>query len=168
MMNPNAIQAPYMITSLSFPEDPVQLRAVLTKDHTDTASCINSKTNGIYNKFQIVTGNQYFSDQNFNIDNPIQFRQSYRQVYELQGLPNAGTATIPSNINPIADATFVNIYGTTQNTSVAVALTPWNMTRTDDAPYLRINKTTGNIEIITNTANWITYSAIIVLEYLLT
>jgi hypothetical protein len=164
----STIQAPYLVTSRTYPEDDSQLRAVLTKSYIEIAQCVNKRTIGIYNKFQIVTGNQYFSDANFNIQDPIQFRQSYRQVYELAALPNTGTATIPTNITNIASATWVNIYGTVQSTTFATALTPWNMTMGEDAPYLRINLTTGNIEIITTTANWVTYSAIVVLEYLLT
>jgi hypothetical protein len=163
----NTVNVPYLVTTRSFQGDQTQLSEILTKSYSEIAQAMNRRTIGVYNKIQVVTGNQYFSIFNNDIHAPIQFRQSYRQVYTLDALPNTGTATIPTNISFAVPVTFVNIYGTAQSTGFAVPLTPYAMTPTDDAPYLRINLGTGNIEIITTSANWITYSAIIVLEYLL-
>lgn len=161
--NSNQFQSPYLITSRKFPTtSPSELESVLSKSYIDIANNVNISTSGIYDKVQVDTRNKYYND----LENQKK-RQSYRQTYTLTALPNAGTAVIPTGIALTSTSQFVNIYGTAESSTIAVALTPWNMTRTDDAPYLRVNKTTGNIEIITNSGNWIGFSAMIVLEYIL-
>jgi hypothetical protein len=163
--NTSQFQSPSLITSRKFPEDPTELQPVLSKAYVDIANTVNGKTTGIYEKIQIVTGNMYYS--NASPANPSQKRQGYRQVYTLASLPSAGTATIPTNIAITAATQFVNIYGVAQSSGIAVALTPWVMATPNDAPYLRVNLSTGNIEIITTSANWTSYSAFVVLEYTL-
>ena len=160
--NNSLFQSPYLLTSRKFPTDPSELESVLSKSYIDTANNVNISTIGIYDKVQIDTRNKYYND----VENQKK-RQSFRQVYTLAALPNTATATIPTNIAITATSQFVNIYGVAESATVTVALTPWNMTMTDDAPYLRVNKTTKNIEIITNSGNWTGFSAIIVLEYIL-
>lgn len=160
--NTSNFQSPYLLTSRKFPQNPVELESVLSKSYIDIAQNVNISTSGVYDKVQVDTRNRYYNDTQNE-----KKRQSYRQVYTLAALPNAGTATIPTNIALTSTSQFVNIYGVAESTGMAVALTPWNMTRTDDAPYLRVNKTTRNIEVVTNTGNWTAFSAIIVLEYIL-
>jgi hypothetical protein len=162
-----SIQVPYLPTTQNFPEDAKSLSNTLSKWATDVAQNMNTRSIGIYNMVQSATGNKYYTNQNMNPANPIEYRQSFRQVYTLAALPNSTTATIPTNIQNIAMATFVNIYGVAQSASIATALTPWVMATPNDAPYLRINISTGNIEIITTSGNWVTYAANITLEYLL-
>lgn len=163
--NTSQFQSPFLITSRKFPTDPVELEPVLSKAYVDTAAVVNTKTTGIYDKLQIAIADKYYnngSNPDFNVK-----RQAYRQVYTLAALPNAGTTTIPTNINITAATQFVNIYGTVESSTISVAFTPWNMTRTDDAPYLRVNRTTNNIEVVTNSGNWTGFSGMIVLEYIL-
>jgi len=161
--NSNPFQSPYLLTSRKFPTtSSSELESTLSKAYIDTANNVNISTSGIYDKVQIDTRNKYYND----VENQKK-RQSYRQVYTLAALPNAGTATIPTGIAITSTSQFVNIYGTAESSTIAVPLTPWNITRTDDAPYLRVNKTTTNIEIVTNSGNWTAFSAFIVLEYIL-
>lgn len=170
-----SIQVPFLRTSRVFPQDPAELEKALSKMYIEIANTVNSKTGGTYNRAQVITGNSYFASatQNISVNQPIQYRQSYRQLYTMTGLPNAGTKSIPlniTNVNNIKDVTFVNIYGTAQDTvtnNLAVPLTPWIFATPNDAPYLRVNYATSNIDIITTTANWVSFNAIIILEYLL-
>lgn len=159
---PQLNQAPYLIASRQFPQDKEQLERVLNKMYFEVANGVNARTIGVYDKFQIATGNRYF-----NTGDPTNRLQSFRQVYTLANLPAAGTATIPSNIAIDNNTQFVQIYGVVQNGSIAVAFTPWVVGTPNDAPYLRVNEATGNIEIITTSGNWTTYSGIITLEYIL-
>ena len=152
---------PYIVSSRDFPLDKENLPQILSQMYFEVAYAINNRTIGTYDRFQIPTGNKYFND-----GNPTNRLQSFRQVYTVSSIP-LGTTPIASNISIDSNTQFVNIYGTAQNGSIAIPLTPWNMTRTDDAVYLRVNESTGNIEIITNSTNWAAYSAIIVLEYIL-
>lgn len=159
---PQLNQAPYLITSRQFPQDSEELERVLNKMYFEVSNAINARTNGIYDKFQIATGNRYF-----NTGDPTNRLQSFRQVYTIDALPNTGTATIPSNIAIDNNTRFVQIYGVVQDGAIAVAFTPWILATPDDAPYLRVNETSGNIEIITTSGNWVGFSGIITLEYIL-
>lgn len=159
---PQLNQAPYLVASRQFPFDEVELPRILNKAYFELANAVNARTIGVYDKFQIATGNRYFND-----GDPTNRLQSFRQVYTIAALPNTGTATIASNIAIDNNTRFVNIYGVAQDGSIAVAFTPWVVGTPNDAPYLRINETTGNIEIITTSGNWVTYSGIITIEYIL-
>ena len=162
--NTSQFQSPFLITTRNFPIDSVKLEPILSKAYTDIANVANVKTTGIYEKLQVAIADIYFN--NGNSTDPNVKRQAYRQTYELVSIQN-GLNTIPSNISITSTTRFVKIYGIAESATLAVPLTPWNMTLTDDAVYLDVNKTTGNIEITTNTGNWTTFSAIIVLEYIL-
>lgn len=153
--------SPYIVSSRIFPFNDVELPNVLNKMYFEVANGVNARTIGIYDKFQIATGNRYFND-----GDPTNRLQSFRQVYTLASIA-IGTNTIASNIAIDANTRFVNIYGVAQSTTIATPLTPWIVGTPNDAPYLRVNLATGNIEIITTTANWTTFSAIVVLEYIL-
>ena len=154
--------SPYIVSSRDFPFDEVKLPGVLSKMYFEVAYAVNARTVGIYDRFQIATGNRYFND-----GDPTNRLQSFRQIYTLAALPNAGTSTIPTNIAIDENTQFVNIYGTAESTTISTPLTPWIVATPNDAPYVRVNRTTGNIEIITTSANWITFSAKVVLEYIL-
>lgn len=153
--------APYIVTSRTFPMDPVELSPVMTKMYFEVANGVNSRTIGIYDKFQIVTGNRYFND-----GDPTNRLQSFRQVYTLTSIAN-GTNVIASGIAIDSNTKFVNIYGVAQSATIATPLTPWIVGTPNDAPYLRVNLSTADIEIITTTANWTAFSVTIVLEYIL-
>ena len=154
--------SPYIVSSRDFPFDETLLPPILSKMYFEVAYSVNARTIGIYDKFQIATGNRYFND-----GDPTNRLQSFRQIYTLDALPNAGTATIATGISIDSNTQFVNIYGTAESTTISVALTPWIVGIPNDAPYLRVNRATGNIEIITTTANWTGFSAKVVLEYIL-
>jgi hypothetical protein len=152
---------PFLITSRKFPLEGEKLQQDLGKMYFDVANAMNNREIAQYDRMQINTGQRWF-----NNGNPQNRLQAFRQVYTLDSIAS-GTNVIASNIPIDARTKFTYINGVAQSLTIATALTPWNITRTDDAPYLRVNLATGNIEIITNTANWVGYSAIVVLEYIL-
>ncbi|CAB4126518.1 hypothetical protein UFOVP80_17 [uncultured Caudovirales phage] len=168
MSTPAATTAPYLPTSRAFPAEIAEMSTNLSKAWADLANIINKRTIGNYFQLQTATGNLFYpAASDIPPDMGLQPRQSFRQVYTLASIAS-GTNPIPANIVNINQATFVNIYGVAQSTDYATALMPWDMTLTDDAPYLRVNITDATIEIITNDSSWEDYSAIIVIEYLLT
>src|SRR5208337_2714787 len=97
-LTPNNIQVPYLRTTREFPLEPNDLQDTLSKTYIEISLAVNKRTIGLFLEIQTVTGNQYFALSNNDIHNPIQFRQSYRQVYQLAALPDTSTATIISNI----------------------------------------------------------------------
>lgn len=163
--NSTFFQSPYLLTSRNFPDQMSLLTPVLSKAYIDTANNVNISTNGIYEKVQVDTRNKYFND-----GQPERKRQSYRQVYTLDALPNAGTSTIPININLISTSQFVNIYGVANRPSVRSVPIPFvNVGTPGDGIQLEVDWVgpPSQIIITTTTGNWTAYSAIIVLEYIL-
>lgn len=106
---PGSISVAYLPTSRTFPEDFTELTPVLTKSYIEIAQAVNRRTIGVFNTYQAVTGNQYYSLQNNNIQNPIQFRQSYRRIYPFGPIASGATLTINHLITGITQ--FVAIYG---------------------------------------------------------
>src|SRR5208337_4411576 len=99
MTNSNMpISVPYIPTTQSFPEDPKELRSTLSKRDTDFAQVVNTKTNGIYNTVQVATGNKYYSQQVADNNTPVQYRQSFRQVFVFGTIAAGATLTIPHGI----------------------------------------------------------------------
>lgn len=162
-MNPPTIQTPFLPTSRVFPDNYVELEPHLTKMYIDVAQAVNSRVIGIYDKFQVVTGERWFNDLD-----PQKKRQTYRQVYSVPSILN-GTTSIPLNFTVDANTNFTHIYGAANSVSAgfSVPIEHINVAAPADSISIRINRTTSTIEIITTTANWTTYSAIIVVEYLL-
>lgn len=160
-MSYRPVRTPFIITGRKFPtKDSGELSDDLTKMYFEVSTAINARVNGVYEQFQVNTGQQWFNNSD------TRNRQAaFRQVFTLSSLTN-GTNAIPTYIPLTPDTQFTNIYGTAANGSVSVALTPWIIGTPNDAPYLRVNLTNGNIEIITTTANWNAYSVIVVLEFI--
>lgn len=105
--NSNQFQSPFLLTSRTFPVEPSELEPVLSKAYTDTANVVNIKTNGIYDKIQIVSGNNYYSTS--TPDQLAKRRQSYRQIYTFGAIAQGATLTIPHTITGIVQV--VNLYG---------------------------------------------------------
>jgi len=164
--NSSLFQSPFLITSRKFPTaSESELQSVLTKSYTDISNNVNISTSGIYEKLQIVTRNKYFNDNNSQ-----QQRQSYRQTYSLDALPNAGTATIPLNIDLLPQSEFVLIMGTANEREVRSVPIPFvNVAAPADGIQIEVDWVGPPPQIIitTTTGNWTAYSAIIVLEYIL-
>ena len=156
--------APYLPTSRNFEGGEGKIALTMNKAYFEIANAVNLRTIGTYDKFSAATGNRYF-----NTGDPTNRLQSFRQAYTLSALPNTATATIPTTIDFTSNknTTFVNSDGVVENGPYSIPMTPWIIGAPNDAPYLRVNRSTGNIEVITTTANWVGYNAKIFLEYIL-
>ena len=167
MVNPTteAIQSPYVSTSRTFPQDPEMLQPVLTKRDIEFAQAINLRTNGIYDKFQIVTGEQWFS---IDTTTSLRKRQSLRQVYEFT-LTGASTS-FPHNIAINSTTDFTHIYGVLQNAPVGSAgfyrPLPWVDVGGGGANAIELDVTPTDI-VITTSAFWTGSLAYVILEYIL-
>lgn len=79
MTIPTRNQTPYLITSRKFPvNNPQQLDAELSKFCTDVSDAVNDRINGIFETFQIVTGENWY---NLNFQPPYKNQQKRRQSY---------------------------------------------------------------------------------------
>lgn len=159
---PFSNRSPFLITSRKFPSDAVQLEPTLNKMYIEIAAATNARTIGLYNLSQVTTGDVYFND-----GDPLARHQGFRKVYRLDSIAS-GTNTIPLGFTLTDDSEFVHIYGTANRIDVRSVPIPFvNVATPTDGIQIQVNWTTSNIELITTTGNWTTYSAIIVLEYIL-
>lgn len=154
----------FLITTRFFPLEPEQLQFVLTKMYFDISQAVNFREVALYENTVINTGQRWN-----NTGSPTNRQTALRQVYNLAALPSSTTATIPTGIDftDSPHTEFVNIKGVIQSSGYAQAITPYVNSTPNDVPYWRVNISTGNIEVTTTTANWTSYSAVIVLEYIL-
>lgn len=107
--SPGSISAPYLPTSVKYPTDPSELQNTLSKSYIEISQAVNRRSIGIFNTFQMVTGNQYFSNTNNSVQKPIQYRQSYRKVFPFSAIAAGATLAIDHAITGITEC--VNIYG---------------------------------------------------------
>jgi hypothetical protein len=155
-------QAAFLITSRKFPQDSIELESVLTKMYTEVAQGVNFRTIGLYELTQITIGDKYF-----NTGDPQNRRQAFRKVFTLSSIA-MGTNTIPLGFTLQSNNLFVHIYGVANNPTVESVPIPFvNSIVPGDDIDLRIDWPNNQIIITTTTGNWVDYSAIIVLEYLL-
>lgn len=162
MTTPQFNRTPYLITSRKFPEEIPILINELSKMYFDIAYAVNQREISIYTTTQVDTGQRWF-----NVGNTVNRQQAFRQVYTVASILN-GTTTIPANISTDSNTRFTHIYGIANfplNFSLPIPYV--NVATPGDGIQLRYNWSTGNIEIITTTGNYTSYSAIIVLEYIL-
>jgi len=145
-------------------KDPEQLRKVLVlmyQNLNNMQKSVNAKDNGFYVLQEIVNGKQFFPDtQTIN----MQLRSNFRTTINFGALPNAGTKSVPHNINVDANVEWTWIYGT--------ATDPIGLT---GIPIAFVSAAGNNIQLdvdavnvnITTTINYSNYTeCIIVLEYM--
>ena len=110
MSSSTTMGVPYIITTRQFPTgEPELLETELTKSYEEIASGVNSRTIGIFNTFQMVTGDKYYSNTNNSPMNPIKYRQGYRQLFAFGAIATGATLTIDHEISGITEC--VHIYG---------------------------------------------------------
>lgn len=168
-MSQNVFIQPYAITSTIYPEDIKQLSPLLTKTIQDIAQRVNFRTIGIFEKFQVVTGEQWFNNVK-----PQDKRQTYRQTYEFVLTKTGGGIgnifTINHNIPVTAATRFTRIYGTIQTpNSIPIQSYPLPYVDALTAGAADVTLATNQTQILiyTNSGIFLNANVIVVLEYLL-
>ena len=92
---------PYLPTTQSFPKEMPALQSVLSKRDTDIAQAINTRSIGIYNQLQTATGNKYYINTPAENTTPVQYRQSFRQVFPFGAIAAGTNITINHGISGI-------------------------------------------------------------------
>ena len=156
--NPNNSLAPFLQTSVFFPEEFDEFRVKFLQLYRDISNCVNVREISIYDLQEFLTGERWFT-----IGNPQVKRQTYRQTYAIGAIAPGGTATVAHGI--VGFTAFTHIYGT------AITAFPDNR----PIPYASVTNVTQQIEIRVDATNIIIHngaaapaitSAIVVLEYL--
>ena len=129
---------------------------------------LNTRDAGYYVQQEFLNGQIYFPDSTLNSTTAQAptMRQVFRTVVDFGALPNAGSKTIPHNIDVQPTFKFTRIYGTASKSDASVNI---------PIPFSSITAIANNIEIavsITDVAIFtgIDYSAFtncfVVLEYI--
>jgi len=151
------IRMPYLITSREWPQDPQLLSQELTKAYTEIALAVNRRTIGIYDRFEIVTGNEWY-----NVTTPSNRRQSYRKVYLFNNYA-PGPYTIDHGLRNLEQ--IVDYYGAA-TTSTDYRKLPYTAITASDQVEIKVTNT--QIEITVGATSPTLTSGFIVLEYILT
>ena len=153
----------FLPTSRSFPSDFTELEPVLTKMYIDVAAQVNNRINGSFDKFENITGEKWFND-----NDPLSKRQTYRQVYTFGAIAAGATLSAPHNIEGLVF--FTRMFGVV-TTDFGSPIPDWR-----PLPYASATDTLKNVSLkaddtdytINNGANAPNIiSGILVLEYLL-
>lgn len=153
------IKTPYLVTSREFPQEPDLLQNTLIKSYTDTSLAVNARTIGIYDKFEIVTGNKYFNPQD-----ALNRRQSYRRLYTFENFTNASNPNVITH--EIANIDYLTIlYGTCVTSIPDFRPIPYASITLD--ANIEINATDTQIIINVGSASPNLVSGLIIIEYVL-
>lgn len=155
----SVIRQSYLVTSREFPVEQEGLNEELTKAYTDIANAVNSRTIGVHDKFQVVTGERWFNNTNVQSK-----RQTYRQVYEFGAITaGAPAVTVAHGISGIT--AFTAIYGTCITATPDYRPLPYASTTAGANIELNVDATYIYITVGAISPN--VTSGIVVLEYLL-
>jgi len=93
--------------SIDFPKDQEKFLQILTDTYKRIANAVNTKEGGLFPLMELFNSEQFFTPQN-----PQQFRNVYRKVFDVVALNNgpvAGGATVafPHGISGLKEATFI-------------------------------------------------------------
>ena len=156
--NPNNSLAPFLQTSVFFPDEFDEFRVKFLQLYRDIANCVNKREISIYELQEFLTGEQWFT-----VGNPQLKRQTYRQTYQIGAIAAGTTLNTAHGITGFT--AFTHIYAT------AVTALPDNR----PIPYASVTAVNQQIEIRVDATNIIISngaaapaitSAIVVLEYL--
>lgn len=126
-----------------------QILIRLVQAINDSNSTVNLKDSALYPLTEFVTGQLYFPDPTLSSTTsqlPSQ-RQTFRKVFSIGPLANAGTTTTPHGITVDGSTTFTRIYGVANDVGVTKEYIP--------LPYVDVTGTVvaGNIELRLDATN---------------
>jgi hypothetical protein len=153
---PNTI-APFMQTSIWFPNDFEEFRVKFIEVFQSLANNINIRDISIYDLNEFISGQQWFST------NPQIKRQTFRKVFNLGAIATGATLTTAHGIGTFTEMTFIN--GTCITDVVDYRPIPY-ASATAVNQQIEIKVDAVNIVIINGAASPNITSAIVVLEYL--
>ncbi len=154
------IRMPYLITSVEWSKDEDRFLEQLTKSYTEIALAINNRRIGIFDRFEIVTGEQWY-----NVVNPSKRRQSYAKVYLFDEILPGVTLPIPHGLETLIQVT--RLWGQAITNIVDFRPIPY-VSATNVTAQIEINADSTNINIINGATSPTLTSGFVVLEYILT
>lgn len=154
--NANAVDSPFISSSVWLPQDDVQRMIRITELFNQTIDGLSYREIGIYETTEIVTGQQWNVPASTNQDKRIPFRKVFTTT-----IVGSGTRTLAHGITNIINCT--RIFGTAVNSTTApTTFIPLPQSAPDDVNIV-VNQT--NILITAATGTYNNYTATVVIEY---
>lgn len=151
--------SPLIPVSRFFPEEPQILIKELNNMYLEVAYGVNSRDIGVYSTNQEVTGQKFFVSGEFN------GKDVARKCFLFDSILN-GTTSQAHGIQVNAQTLFTRIYGVGTNPSTSFIPLPYvNVGAPADG--VTLNVTSTNVQLITTTANFTAYKAVVILEFIL-
>jgi hypothetical protein len=155
--------APYLQTSVFFPDEFDEFRVKFLALYRDISSNVNVRQIGVFDLEEFLTGERWPT-----IGDPQKKRQTFRIVIRLGALAAGTTNIIPHGITGIIE--FTHIYGTGLTTTASgggfrsVPLPYVNVTAT--ANQIQIEADPTNVFVVLGAGGFSLSSGFIILEYL--
>jgi len=156
--NPANSIAPFLQTSVFFPEEFDEFRVKFLQLYRDISNNMNVRQIGVFDLQEFLTGQSWFTS-----GNPQVKRQTYRQVYSIGAIATGATSTTAHGLTNIT--AFTHIYGTCITDVVDYRPLPY-VSATAVNQQISLTVTGTNIVIVSGAAASNITSAIVVLEFL--
>lgn len=156
--SPTNSLAPFLQTSVFFPDEFDEFRVKFLQLYIDIANCVNVREISVYDLQEFLTGERWFT-----VGDPQTKRQTYRQAYQIGAIAPGATSTTAHNITGFT--AFTHIYATAITSIPDNRPIPYaSVTAVNQQIEIKVDAT--NIVIINGAASPAITSAIVVLEYL--
>lgn len=147
------------------PDDLEQKDLKLREYLNAISSSVNTKTYGLYDSEETVTGNRFLPTFNSETSSNTKYRSVFRKTIDTGALPLSSIKLIPHGIPITADYTFVKIYGCATIPGTNAIPLPFASPSGTDQVQLFVE--IGNIRIVTNSNNYSLYTrSFVIVEYI--
>lgn len=151
--------SPLIPLSRYFPEETQILTKELNKMYLEVAYGVNARDIGVYSSNQEATGQKFFVEGQFNGEDVA------RKCFFFSSILN-GTTSQAHGIQLSAQTKFTRIYGSGTNPSTSFIPLPYvNVAAPADG--VTLNLTATDVQLITTTANFTSYQAFVIVEFIL-
>lgn len=151
-------QAPYLPTSIYFPEEFNEFRVVMLGIYRNIANTVNVRQIAVFDLVEFLSGEQWFTS-----GNPQVKRQTYRKVFSIGAIATGATLNTAHGLTGVT--AYTNIMGTCVTDVVDYRPIPYaSATAVNQQIEIKVDAT--NVTIINGAASPNITSAIVVLEYL--
>lgn len=160
----NSIQINQLPLSINLPKEQDELIKSLEQLYKRIANSVNTKEGSLYSLQELGNFQQFFT-----LNNPQQFRNVYRKVFDIIDL-NGGniaagaTATVAHNISGLSVP--VHIYGTATNSDATIRYMPLPYASNAANRSIELYLTSTNVVVVNGSAQTALTQCYVVAEYL--
>lgn len=157
--SPSNSLAPFLQTSVFFPEEFEEFRVKFLALYRDISSNVNVRQIGVFDLEEFLTGERWFAS-----GDPQKKRQTFRKVYEIPAIAPGASLVLATGVTGVTR--YTHIYGTVITAVIDNRPIPYASTSVGENISLRVDFTLNSIVIDNGAISPAITSGIVVLEYL--